>query len=72
MTQEQKIIIRNFILKYGVSRSETYRFVPYKDINLVLWCNKFLMYSDDTFKWLKGMSELEVKPLMEFIDAKSK
>lgn len=70
MTLQEKIKIRDFILEFGIKLYETQIYFSYKEnINLVLWCGKFLMYSDDTFKWMKGMDdELSINEIIEFID----
>lgn len=69
MTLQEKIKIRDFILEFGIKLYETQIYFPYKEnVNLVLWCGKFLMYSDDTFKWMKGMDELNINEIIEFID----
>lgn len=70
MTLQEKIKIRDFIREFGIKLYENTIYFPYKDnINLVLWCGKFLMHSDDTFKWMKGMDDgLSINEIIEFID----
>lgn len=71
-TSEEKESIQKLLNQIGKEYTPSMIFVPYdrKQVNLILWCDSFLMCSKykDNFKILTGMNEtVSAEEVLEYL-----
>jgi hypothetical protein len=72
-TTEEKEKIQQLLSQIGKEHAPSMIFVPYdrKQVNLILWCDSFLMCSKykDNFKILTGMNEtVSAEEVLEYLN----